>query len=476
MMQCGVIIMPKAKEFLTLLKKNNIQFVNFRFTDLSGSWHQMSMPVSAVTNEILNEGVFFDGSSIPGWRAINESDMILIPDFNRTMVDPFNSQPTIIAVCDVYEPITRLPYDRDPRSLTKRAQAYLISTGIADQAYFGSEPEFFIFDSVRFDSGGLASFYEIGSGEFSQSNSHTGERGNHGHRPLPKGGYIHVPPKDSLGDLRAEMVSTMAELGLVMEKHHHEVAPAQHEIGVKYANLIDAADGLQIYKYVVRNVAHTYGKTATFMPKPLFGDNGSGMHVHQSLWKGKKPLFAGKGYGGLSETALHYIGGILKHAKALNAFTNPTTNSYKRLVPGFEAPVLLAYSAGNRSAACRIPMSYGEQSKRVEVRFPDPSANGYIAFSAMLMAGLDGIINRIHPGEAVDHDLYAEKEIAKSIPTVCHSLRHALGSLENDTDFLMHGGVFSEDFIKNYCALKWEEVYGFEHTPHPIEFKLYYSS
>jgi glutamine synthetase len=469
-------MMSKVREFQTLLKKHNAQFVNFRFTDLSGSWHQMSMPVSAVTNDILNEGVFFDGSSIPGWRAINESDMILIPDYQRTLADPFNSQATVIIVCDVHEPMTRLPYDRDPRSLAKRAQAYLVSTGIADQAYFGSEPEFFIFDNVNFDSSTLTSFYEIGSGEYSQSNSHSCDHGDQGHRPLPKGGYIHVPPKDSLLDLRAEMVSTMAELGLVMEKHHHEVAPAQHEIGVKYANFIDAADGLQIYKYVVRNVAHAYGKTATFMPKPVFGDNGSGMHVHQSLWKGKKPLFAGKGYCGLSDTALYYIGGILKHAKALNAFTNPTTNSYKRLIPGFEAPVLLAYSAGNRSAACRIPLTYGEQSKRVEVRFPDPSANGYIAFSAMLMAGLDGIKNRIHPGEPVDHDLYAEKEIAKTIPTVCHSLRHALVSLENDADFLMQGGVFSADFLKNYCALKWEEVYTFEHTPHPIEFKLYYSS
>jgi glutamine synthetase len=468
--------MSKAKEFIKNLKKQNIQFVNFRFTDLSGAWHQMSMPVSAITLDILNEGVFFDGSSIPGWRAINESDMLLVPDFNRMLNDPFNAQDTAILFCDVYEPKTGQAYDRDPRSVAKRAQTYLESTKIADQAYFGSEAEFFIFDQVHYDSASLNSFFKISSSEFQRCCVHTDSHENHGHRPLSKGGYIHVSPKDSLGDLRAEMVSTMADLGLVMEKHHHEVAPAQHEIGVKFANLIDAADNLQIYKYVVRNVAHAYGKTATFMPKPVYADNGSGMHVHQSLWKGNKPLFAGNGYCGLSEIALYYIGGILKHAKALNAFTNPTTNSYKRLVPGFEAPVLLAYSGGNRSAACRIPLTTGAQSKRIEIRFPDPTANSYLAFAAMLMAGLDGIKNAIHPGDSVDHDLYTEKEIANKLPTVCHSLRQALESLENDFEFLTQGGVFTEDFIKNYCALKWEEVYAFEHAPHPIEFKLYYSS
>jgi glutamine synthetase len=421
--------MPKIKDFLSILTKSNTQFVDFRFTDLFGAWHHMSMPASAVTPDLLKEGVFFDGSSIPGWRAIHESDMILNPDFSSTMVDQFASQPTTIVVCDVFDPKTRLPYDRDPRSLAKRAQSYLASTGIADEACFGSEPEFFIFDNVRFNAGMCASYYEIESDEFPQANGHSLEHANHGHRPLSKGGYIHVSPKDSLCDLRAEMVSTMAEFGLVMEKHHHEVAPSQHEIGVKYDSLLAAADALQIYKYVVRNVAHSYGKTATFMPKPVFGDNGSGMHVHQSLWKGKKPLFAGKEYGDLSETAIYYIGGILKHAKALNAFTNPTTNSYKRLIPGFEAPVLLAYSAGNRSAACRIPLTYGDHSRRVEVRFPDPTANSYLAYSAMMMAGLDGIQNKIHPGAAADHDLYEEKEIAKAIPTVCSSLRETLISL-----------------------------------------------
>jgi glutamine synthetase len=472
----GLDFMKQAAAFLAKLKKANAQFVDFIFSDLSGAWHHMSMPVSAVTLELLQEGVFFDGSSIPGWRSIHESDMVLVPDFNRTMPDPFSAQHTHIVLCDVSDPRTSQPYDRDPRSLAKRAQTYLSNSGLADQVYFGAEPEFFIFDSIAFDSTSTASFYEMSSDEFPEASGHSMDHPNRGHRPLPKGGYIHVPPKDSLCDMRAEMVAHMSDCGLVMEKHHHEVAPAQHEIGVRYANLIESADNLQIYKYVVRNVADSYGKTATFMPKPIFGDNGSGMHVHQSLWKGKKPLFAGAEYGGLSQTALYYIGGILKHAKALNAFTNPTTNSYKRLVPGFEAPVLLAYSAGNRSAACRIPISFGENSKRVEVRFPDPTANSYLAFSAMLMAGLDGIQNSIHPGEAVDHDLYAEKDIAKTLPTVCSSLRDALEALEKDSNFLKVGNVFSEDFLKSYAELKWEEVYALDHAPHPLEFKLYYSS
>ena len=466
----------KINNFLKLLKKINAQYVDFRFTDFKGTWHHLSMPVSAVTETILKEGIFFDGSSIAGWRAIHESDMILIPDLYRTMIDSFATQITVIIICDVFDPLTRLPYDRDPRSLAKRAQASLLASGIGDHAYFGSEPEFFIFDSVRFDTGSAGAFYELDSDELPQANMKPLNQGNHGHRPLTKGAYFPVPPKDSLSDLRAEMTSTMAKFGLIMEKHHHEVAPSQHEIGIQYAGLLEAADNLQIYKYVVHNTARAYGKTATFMPKPVFGDNGSGMHVHQSLWKGKKSLFYGREYGGLSETALFYIGGILKHAKTLNAFTNPTTNSYKRLIPGFEAPVLLAYSARNRSAACRIPSSYGENSKRVEVRFPDPTANGYLAFSAMLMAGLDGIKNRIHPGDAVDHDLYEEKDIAKTLPTVCSSLREALEKLQENPSFLMVDGVFSEDFLKAYCNLKWEEVYALEHTPHPIEFKLYYSS
>jgi len=464
------------QEFFKLLKEKNVQYVDFRFTDFRGTWHHMSMPASAVTEKLLKDGIFFDGSSIAGWRAIHESDMILIPDFCRAMIDPFAAQITIILICDVHDPVTRLPYERDPRSLAKRAQASLIESGIGDQAYFGAEPEFFIFDNIRFDVGTTGSFYEIDSDEFPQSGRKPLEQGNHGHRPLTKSAYFPVPPQDSLSDLRTEMASTMAEFGLVIEKHHHEVAPSQHEIGVKYAGLLEAADHLQIYKYVVHNVARSYGKTATFMPKPVFGDNGSGMHVHQSLWKGEKPLFSGKEYAGLSETALFYIGGILKHAKTLNAFTNPTTNSYKRLIPGFEAPVILAYSERNRSAACRIPFSYGDHSKRVEVRFPDPTANSYLSFSAMLMAGLDGIRNRIHPGDAIDYDLYEKKNIAKTLPTVCSSLREALEKLQEYPSFLMVDGVFSEDFLRAYCALKWEEVYALEHTPHPVEFKLSYSS
>ncbi len=467
--------MQKIKEFMRLLKKTNVQYVDFRFTDFKGAWHHMSIPVSAVTEAILKEGIFFDGSSIAGWRAIHESDMILIPDLSHTVMDHFAAQITMVVICDVYDPLTRLPYERDPRSLAKRAESSLLASGIGDQAYFGAEPEFFIFDNVRFDTGTAGSFYEIDSDEFPQSSAKPLDQGNHGHRSLAKNAYFPVPPRDSLSDLRAEMASTMADFGLIMEKHHHEVAPSQHEIGVKYASLLEAADHLQIYKYVVHNVARSYGKTATFMPKPVLGDNGSGMHVHQSLWKGKKSLFSGKEYAGLSETALFYIGGILKHAKTLNAFTNPTTNSYKRLIPGFEAPVLLAYSERNRSAACRIPLSYGANSKRVEVRFPDPTANSYLAFSAMLMAGLDGIKNRLHPGEAVEHNLYEEKDIAKSLPTVCSSLREALQKLERNPSFLMTDGVFSEDLLKAYCALKWEEVYALEHTPHPVEFKLYYS-
>ena len=468
--------MPNTKEFLDLIKKSKAKHVDFRFTDLGGAWHHMSIPISAITPDLLREGVFFDGSSIPGWCAIHQSDMLLIPDVHSTTMDLFSAQPTLSVICDVYDPRIYQPYDRDPRSLLKRAQAYLETTKIADNAYFGAEPEFFIFDDVSFGTDQIGSFFKLASDEFPQSNGFPNELGNHGHRPLTKGGYIHVAPKDGLCDLRAEMMTTMAEFGLEIEKHHHEVASAQHEIGIKYANLLQAADNLQIFKYVVRNVASNYGKTATFMPKPLFGDNGSGMHVHQSLWKGKKSLFPGNEYGGLSEIALYYIGGILKHAKALNAFTNPSTNSYKRLIPGFEAPVLLAYSEGNRSAACRIPISSGENSKRVEVRFPDPTANGYLAFSAMLMAGLDGIQNRIHPGKAVNCDLYTNKDEAKKLPTVSGSLREALENLAKDSEFLKVGGVFSEDFLKAYSELKWEEVYALEHSPHPLEFKLYYSS
>lgn len=442
---------------------------------MRGVWHHMSLSVSALTTDLLEDGVYFDGSSIPGWRSIHESDMLLIPDYDRVTVDHFADQPTIIVFCDVYDPITRQPYERDPRTIAKRAHAYLCATGLADQAYFGPEAEFFIFDAIRYDSSPTSSFYEIGSDEFPQSNKKALDQGNQGHRPLTKGAYFPVPPLDSLWDLRAEMTSLMGDFGLEIERHHHEVAPAQHEIGIKYGSLIQAADALQIYKYVVWNMAHIHGKTATFMPKPIFGDNGSGMHVHQSLWQGQTPLFAGQGYSGLSDTALFYIGGILKHAKSLNAFTNPTTNSYKRLVPGYEAPVILAYSSRNRSAACRIPISRSEKGKRIEVRFPDPTANSYLALSAMLMAGLDGIQNLIHPGNPADYNLFEETESAAQFPTVCGSLREALETLEKNHTFLTAGGVFSEDFLQAYIQLKWADVHAFEQAPHPLEFKLYYS-
>lgn len=468
--------MKKQKDFFEFIKNSDAKFVDFRFTDICGLWQHVSFPISMVDESLLNEGIYFDGSSISGWCAVHESDMLLAPDLNRVTLDPFATQTTAVVVCDVYDPVSHQPYDRDPRSIAKKAETYLQSTGLADTAYFGPEAEFFIFDDVRFEVGGCKSAYEISADEFPQSSGKSIVEGNHGHRPLSKKAYFPVAPLDSLNDLRAEMVTIMEEMGLIVERHHHEVAPAQHEIGIKFGTLVETADNLQIYKYVIKNVAHSYGKTATFMPKPIYDDNGSGMHVHQSLWKKGTPLFSGAGYGGLSDTALYYIGGILKHAKVLNAFTNPTTNSYKRLVPGFEAPVILAYSLRNRSAACRIPLSVGEKTKRVEVRFPDPTANGYLAFAAMLMAGLDGIKNKIHPGDPANQNLFEEVESARGFPTVCGSLRQALETLEKDHQFLLEGGVFSEDFINAYIKLKWEEVYALELTPHPVEFKLYYSS
>ncbi len=383
----------------------------------------------------------------------------------------------MILVCDVMEPTTGQPYGRDPRSLAKKAEAYLGSTGVGDTAYFGPEAEFFIFDDVRFDVSMNSCFYEFDSDEGPYVSDKIMDEGNIGHRPPVKGGYFPVPPVDSGHDLRAEMVTVMKEMGLNMDKHHHEVAPSQAELGLTFAPLVRCADNLQIYKYVTHMVAHTYGKTATFMPKPVAGDNGSGMHVHQSIWKDGKPTFAGSGYADLSDTALHYIGGIMKHAKAFNAFVNPSTNSYKRLIPGFEAPVLLAYSARNRSAGCRIPFVTSAAGKRVEVRFPDPTSNPYLGFTAMLMAGLDGIQNKIDPGDAIDKDLYdlPPEELA-NVPTVCGSLREALEALDADRDFLKKGDVFTDDQIDAYMELKWEEVYNFEHTPHPVEFMMYYSS
>jgi len=468
--------MADAKTILSLIKEKDVKFVDLRFTDPRGKWQHVTFDLSLVDEDMLTNGTMFDGSSIAGWKAINESDMTLMPDCKTAVLDPFAAQTQLVVFCDVYEPLTGQPYARDPRSIAKAAEAYLKQTGIGDTAYFGPEAEFFVFDDVRYEVSMNRCFYEFDSDEGPYVTGKTMEQGNHGHRPPIKGGYFPVPPVDGAADLRAEMTTTMANMGLEMEKHHHEVAPSQHELGLKFSTLVRCADNMQIYKYVVHNVAHSYGKTATFMPKPVKGDNGSGMHCHQSIWKGGKPLFAGSGYADLSDTALYYIGGIIKHAKALNAFTNPTTNSYKRLIPGFEAPVLLAYSSRNRSASCRIPYVASPKGKRVEVRFPDPSANPYLAYAAMLMAGIDGIENKIHPGDPMDKNLYdLPPEELKDVPTVCGSLREAIGYLEADLAFLKKGDVFSDDLIDSYIELKWEEIYDFEHTPHPIEYKRYYS-
>ncbi|MEE9317337.1 MAG: type I glutamate--ammonia ligase [Rhodospirillales bacterium] len=467
----------KPEDVLKILKDDEINFVDLRFTDPRGKWQHLTMTSEFIDEDSFTDGIMFDGSSIAGWKAIHESDMSLVPDPMTAVMDPFAAQPAMILVCDCMEPTTGQPYGRDPRSLAKKAEAFLGSTGVGDTAYFGPELEFFTFDDVRFDVQMNSCFYEIDSDEGPYVSGKIFEEGNIGHRPPPKGGYFPVPPVDSGADLRAEMVTVMKEMGLSMDKHHHEVAPSQAELGLTYAPLVRCADQVQIYKYVAQMVAHTYGKTVTFMPKPVVDDNGSGMHVHQSIWKDGKPTFAGSGYADLSDTALHYIGGIMKHAKAFNAFVNPTTNSYKRLIPGFEAPVLLAYSARNRSAGCRIPFVTTPAGKRVEVRFPDPACNPYLGFAAMLMAGLDGIQNKIDPGDAIDKDLYdlPPEELA-DVPTVCGSLREALEALDADRDFLKKGDVFTDDTIDAYMELKWEEVYNLEHTPHPVEFLMYYSS
>jgi glutamine synthetase len=418
----------------------------------------------------------FDGSSIEGWKAINESDMILKPDLDAVYVDPFSATPMMIIFCDIVEPSTGELYSRDPRSTAKRAEAYLKTTGIGDTIYVGPEAEFFMFDDVRFENSYNTSYYKIDDIELPTNSGTKYESGNMGHRPRAKGGYFPVAPVDSAMDIRGEMVSTMLEMGLPCDKHHHEVAAAQHELGLTFGTLTQTADRMQIYKYVVHQVAHAYGKTATFMPKPIKEDNGSGMHTHLSIWEGKTPLFAGDGYAGLSEMCLFFIGGIIKHAKAINAFSNPTTNSYKRLVPGYEAPVLLAYSARNRSASCRIPYGAGAKAKRVEVRFPDAMANPYLCYAALFMAGLDGIQNKIHPGEAMDKNLYdlPPAELAQ-VPTVAGSLREALDSLAADHDFLLKGDVFSKDQIESYIELKMEDVARWEMTPSPVEFDMYYS-
>jgi len=463
-------------DFFKRLKEHGVEYVAFRFTDLRGKLQHTAQHISTIDEDLLTDGIMFDGSSIAGWKAINESDMILHPDLSTAQLDPFAAQPTMDVFCDVYEPSTGQPYNRDPRSIAGAAEKYLQSTGIADTAYFGPEAEFFIFDDVRIDVQMNRVSYEIDSMEGPYNSGTKYAQGNMGHRPGLKGGYFPVQPIDSSNDLRAEMVTVMAGMGVAVEKHHHEVAPSQVELGIKFSTLVNSADNIQLYKYVVHNVAHAYGKTTTFMPKPIYGDNGSGMHVHQSLWKGGKPLFAGSGYADLSDTCLHYIGGIIRHARALNAITNPTTNSYKRLVPGYEAPVLLAYSARNRSASCRIPFASNPKGKRIEVRFPDPAANAYLAFAAMLMAGLDGIQKKIHPGDAMDKNLYdLPPEELSEVPTVCGSLREALDALRDDHDFLLKGNVFSKDFIESYLELRYAEVKAFETMPHPIEFAMYYS-
>ena len=468
--------MSDFETFKKTCKEKEVKYVDLRFTDPRGKWQHLAMDVDMMDEDAFQEGVMFDGSSIAGWKVINESDMTLMPDLSTMCMDPFSAQPSLILFCDVLEPSTHESYGRDPRGIARRAEAYVKSAGVGDTSFFGPEAEFFVFDDVRINTSANHMGFEIDEMEMPHRAGLPNEGGNFGHRPPVKGGYFPVPPVDSGADLRAEMLTVMKEMGLSIEKHHHEVATSQHELGFKFATLLQTADNMQIYKYVVHNVAHSYGKTATFMPKPLYGDNGSGMHVHQSIWKDGKPLFAGSGYSDLSEMALFYIGGIIKHAKAINAFSNPSTNSYKRLIPGFEAPVLLAYSARNRSASCRIPFAPSPKGKRVEVRFPDPAANPYLAYAAMLMAGLDGIENRIHPGDPMDKNLYdLPPEELKDVPTVCGSLREALMSLDADRDFLKKGGVFSDDMIDGYLELKWEEVFKFEHAPHPIEYAMYYS-
>ena len=466
----------KAQAVLKSFKEQDVEYLDLRFTDMRGKWQHVTFHLDMVDEEFLEEGTMFDGSSIAGWKSINESDMLLLPDLDTLTIDPFFAQKTAVLVCDVLEPSTGEAYTRDPRSIAKKALTYLKETGVGDTVFFGPEAEFFIFDDVRFKVDQNHTFFKVSSDEGPYNSGKEFETGNMGHRPKPKGGYFPVPPIDSEQDIRSEMLSAMTQMGITPEKHHHEVAPSQHELGLKFQTLVTACDHMQIYKYAIHQVAHSYGKTATFMPKPIKGDNGSGMHVHQSIWKDGKPLFAGSGYADLSETCLYYIGGIIKHAKALNALTNPSTNSYKRLIPGFEAPVLLAYSARNRSASIRIPFSSSPKGKRLEVRFPDPAANPYLAFSALLMAGLDGIKNKIHPGDAMDKDLYAlPPEELKNVPQVCGSLREALNSLDADRGFLTQNGVFTDEFLDAFIELKMAEVHNFEHTPHPVEYDMYYS-
>lgn len=466
-----------SEQTLNLIKESGAGWIDLRFTDTQGKEQHVTVPSSEVDENFFDEGKMFDGSSIGGWKSIHESDMILMPDDSTSVLDPFTDEETIILRCGIVDPTTLQGYNRDPRSIADRAQEYMRSTGIADSVLFGPEPEFFVFDDIKWGANMSGCFYKIASEEAAWATEHDFADGNMGHRPGVKGGYFPVPPVDSLHDLRAAMCGAMSQMGLKVEVHHHEVGTAgQCEIGVGPNTLTAKADEIQIFKYCVHNVAHAYGKTATFMPKPLVGDNGSGMHCHQSLFKNGQNIFTGDVYGGMSETALYYIGGIIKHARAINAFTNASTNSYKRLVPGFEAPVMLAYSARNRSASIRIPHVPNPKARRIEVRFPDPTANPYLAFTAMLMAGLDGIQNKIHPGDPADKDLYdLPAEEAKLIPTVASSLEQALEALDNDRDFLIAGGVMDNDVIDAYIQLKSAEVERLNMTTHPVEFDMYYS-
>ncbi|AXE64729.1 type I glutamate--ammonia ligase [Hyphomonas sp. CACIAM 19H1] len=466
-----------ADDLLKMMKDQDVQYVDLRFTDPRGKLQHVTFHKDMVDDSFFEDGQMFDGSSIAGWKAINESDMLLKPDATGAFIDPFFQQTTLVVFCDVLDPVSGQAYNRDPRTTAKKAEAYLAASGLGDTAFFGPEAEFFIFDDVRWSTDPHKTGYSFDSTELPANTGREYPMGNMGHRPGPKGGYFPVPPIDSEQDMRGEMLSIMGEIGLQPEKHHHEVAPAQHELGLKFSTLTVMADRMQLYKYVIHQVAASYGKTATFMPKPMFKDNGSGMHVHQSIWKGGKPLFAGDKYADLSDMCLYYIGGIIKHAKALNAITNPSTNSYKRLVPGYEAPVMLAYSSRNRSASIRIPFGSNPKAKRIETRFPDPMANPYLAFAALLMAGLDGIENKIHPGDAMDKDLYdLPPAEAKSIPQVCGSLREALAALDADRAFLKKGGVFDDDQIDAYIELKMEENMRYELHPHPVEFDMYYKN
>jgi glutamine synthetase len=468
--------MKSVGDVLKLIKDKDVKFVDYRFTDTKGKMQHVTADVTTVDADVFSDGYAFDGSSIAGWKSIEASDMLLMPDPASAHIDPFFAQTTLAIFCDVLEPSTGQLYERDPRGIAKKAEAYMMSLGIGDSVVFGPEAEFFIFDDVKFSADMYNVGFKVDSTELPTNSSTDYEMGNLAHRPRVKGGYFPVPPIDSCQDIRSEMLSVLTEMGVVVEKHHHEVAAAQHELGVKFGPMIRMADHMQVYKYVVHSVCQAYGKTATFMPKPIFGDNGSGMHVHQSIWKDGQPMFAGNKYADLSDMCLFYIGGILKHAKAINAFTNPLTNSYKRLVPGYEAPVLLAYSARNRSASCRIPHVTSPKAKRIEIRFPDPGANPYLAFTAMLMAGLDGINNKIHPGDPMDKNLYdlPPAELAK-IPTVAGSLREALDSLDKDREFLKAGGVMTDDMIDAYIELRMSENMRYEMTPHPVEYDMYYS-